>query len=287
MSELQRLSFELPTLEGAAPNPHKLVCWQWGDPENRNVLLCVHGLTRNGRDFDFLAQLLSERYRVLCPDMPGRGESGWLTPATAYHNGQYVSDIGHLLNRLAITQVDWIGTSMGGIIGMIMAGLQPSLVRRMVLNDVGSLIPKASLERLRSYVGKIMRFASEAEAQAKMRLLFAPWGIREEVHWQHLMQHSARMLADGSVELTYDPAIVQVFLEQPEIKDADLSHVWNAVTCPVLLLRGADSDLLLHETAVQMAASRDGVKLVEIAGCGHAPHLMSHEQISMIGEWLR
>lgn len=282
----QRLSFTLPSLEGASPGPHQLTCWQWGESTNNNVLLCVHGLTRNGRDFDFLARTLSKRYRVLCPDMPGRGESEWLSPAASYHYGQYVSDIGHMLAQLGIAQLDWVGTSMGGVIGMIMAGLQPTLIRRMVLNDVGALIPKESLERLRSYVGKTMRFANWDEAQSKMRVLFEPWGISEKEHWQHLLTHSSRTLPDGSVELTYDPAIAQVFLDQPEVKDVDLSHVWNAVQCPVLLLRGENSDLLLRETALQMAG-RDHVNYVEIKNCGHAPHLMSNEQIRLVEQWLQ
>lgn len=275
----------LPSLEGVTPNPHKLTCWEWGDPKNQNVLLCVHGLTRNGRDFDFLARALSHRYRVLCPDMPGRGQSDWLSPPAAYNPGQYVSDIQHMLNRLNIERVDWVGTSMGGIIGMIAAGLTPDRIRKMVLNDIGAMIPKAALERLKLYVGQLMRFPSRQAMESGLREVLAPWGMTESWQWRHVVEHSLRELADGSWEFTYDPAIAQAFVGAQELKDADLSHVWNAVQCPILLLRGAESDLLLHDTAVQMAA-RENVTLVEIPHTGHAPHLMSDEQIKLIVDWL-
>lgn len=281
MMEPQKLEFSLPTLEGL-PTPHKLAVWQWGDAKNENVLICVHGLTRLGRDFDFLANVLSKRYRVLAPDMPGRGDSDFLTPGTAYNYGQYVADITGMMQQLGITKCDWVGTSMGGIIGMIVAGLPTQPIRKLVLNDVGIIVTKESLQRIKTYVGKHMEFADRATAEKNLREIFAPWAMTEERQWQHVFDISLKPVGDGRVRLHYDPAIAEVFFAQDPLEDIDLTPVWEKIPCPVLLLRGAESDLLLHETAQKMASSRADVELVEIAGTGHAPHLMDAAQISLI-----
>jgi len=281
----QRLEFMLPTLEGS-PSPHRLACWQWGDASNPSVLVCVHGLTRQGRDFEFLAHALCGKYRILAPDMPGRGESDFLSPGKAYNYGQYMADINGMLHQLGVTSCDWVGTSMGGIIGMMMASLPSKPVGKLVLNDVGALIPKESLLRIRDYVGKDMEFVDWQGAEKNLRAIFVPWGMTEEVQWQHVMEHSLKPNADGGWRLHYDPAIAEVFFSQNPLEDIDLNPVWEKVTCPVLILRGAQSDLLLREVAQKMAASRSQITLVEIANTGHAPHLMDAEQIGLIKEFL-
>lgn len=272
-------------ISSAAHPPHRVAWCEWGEQENPDVAVCVHGLTRNGRDFDDLARTLSSSHRVICPDMPGRGNSEWLPPEQ-YHYGTYVSDLLSLLAALGISRAHWVGTSMGGILGMMLAGAAPGLIRRMVLNDVGSLIPAAGLRRILAYAGVRMAFGSRNEAEAALRENLAPWNVRAEEHWQHLFRHGI-MEDNGLFRFAYDPAITSSFGQQKEVTDVDLSAPWQAVTCPVLLLRGAFSDILTRETADRMRHEKPGVTLVEIEGAGHAPALMEDDQVDLIQEWLR
>jgi pimeloyl-ACP methyl ester carboxylesterase len=265
---------------------HRLAYHEWGAPENPRVLLCVHGLTRNAMDFSVLAETLREDWRVIAVDMPGRGKSDWLENAADYTYPTYLADIVSLLDHLAIPDVDWLGTSMGGIIGMMMAGFSPDRVRRLVLNDVGAWIPAQGLRRILSYAGKQMHFSSRTEAEGALRANFAPFGIRDEANWHRLFASSLVEDADGSVRLCYDPAIGASLTAQPEVSDIDLGSAWEAVRCPTLILRGADSDILTRETAEAMCRQRPGVTLVEFPGVGHAPSLMEPDQITPVEDWL-
>ncbi len=251
----------------------------WGDP-SLPALVCVHGLTRNSLDFQFIGEALKDRFHILAPDMPGRGESPLLPDSMLYNNLFYAKATLAWLDELGIKNCRWIGTSMGGLIGMTITAMDPARITRMVLNDIGAMIPATARARLKTYVGKEMQFANRNLAEARLREIFVPFGLTEERHWQHLINSSIKENSDGSCTMRYDPRIAEVFLPMAD-EDMDLWPLFNAVTCPVLLLRGANSDLLLHETAIAMA-EKPNVKLIEIPNCGHAPALYSDEQIGLI-----
>jgi len=261
--------------------------WEWGPPDGAPVL-CVHGLTRTGRDFDALAQALaSEGRRVLCPDLPGRGASDWLPDPNLYALPAYVAALSHLLARLD-GPVDWVGTSLGGLCGMVVAATPGQPIRRMVLNDIGPFVPKAALARIRDYVGTEVEFPDLAALEAHLRAVHAPFGPLTDAQWRHLAETSARPAAAGgggaAVKLHYDPGIA-VPIRAVEPSDLDLWPLWERIGVPVLVVRGARSDLLLPETAARMAA-RPGVRLAEIPEAGHAPALMDGAQIGLVRDFL-
>jgi pimeloyl-ACP methyl ester carboxylesterase len=271
----------------AAAPPHRLSYYHWGNPDAQETVLCVHGLTRNGRDFDFLAQRLSSRYHVISVDMPGRGKSQWLPEATLYNYATYIADLQFLLAVLAIPRLHWVGTSMGGILGMMMANAAPGLLQTLTLNDVGCVIPAAGLKRILSYAGVRMQFATLEEAQAALRENCRPFAIPSEMHWQHLFAHSIVKADDGSFRLAYDPAIVSGVAPVGEIADVNLWATWDGVSkVPTLLIRGEQSDILLHDTALQMQSLHPRLGYQQIAGAGHAPSLMDEAQIALIEDWL-
>jgi pimeloyl-ACP methyl ester carboxylesterase len=264
---------------------HRVAYTQWGDGTNPRALVCAHGLTRNGRDFDFLAAALQDQYRIVCPDVVGRGQSDWLTHKSDYNYLQYLADMNALIARLDMASIDWVGTSMGGLIGMMLAAQPNTPIRKLVMNDVGPFIPKSSLERLATYVGKAPSFASIAEAEFYVRTVSAGFGALTPEQWRHLTEHSVKSAAGGGFVMRYDPGIAEVFAGAA-LQDVNLWPIWSGVRCPVLLIRGAESDLLLRETALQMQSSRAGVTLVEIAQAGHAPALMDRGQIDIVREFL-
>ena len=256
--------------------------WEWGPAEGAPVL-CVHGLTRNGRDFDVLARALAAQgRRVLCPDLPGRGGSDRLANPALYQPPTYIQALSHLLARLD-QPVDWVGTSLGGICGMAVAATPGNAIRRLVLNDVGSFIPKAALARIRDYVGTDGEFADLAAVAAHLRLVHANFGALSDAQWAEMALHSAVPSGSG-FRLGYDPAIA-VPMRAVEPADVDLALYWNAVAAPTLVLRGEASDLLLPETAAQMA-TKPGVQLATIPGCGHAPALMEPAQVQLVAGFL-
>lgn len=269
----------------------KLAYRSWGDADNIRVVVCVHGLSRNGRDFDRLAEALAQRYRVICPDMAGRGESEWLENKAEYNYLTYCSDVLLLIAQLGVANVDWIGTSMGGIIGMMIAAQQPLLIRRMVLNDIGSVVSAEGLKRILSFVGAKTVYDNRTEAMGALKFYLAPFGITSDAEWELMFSNSFVPLPDGRFAFNYDPDITKSFREAATatggvIADVDLSAFWALVQCPVLLLRGAESDILSKQTAVLMQKRLAPTKLVEFPGVGHAPALISGEQIRVITEWL-
>lgn len=273
-------------------NPHGLhhiAYTEWGATDNPRVLLCVHGLTRNGRDFDDLARALADDFRVICPDVVGRGRSDWLTVKTDYGFPQYVADMVTLIARLDVVELDWLGTSMGGIIGMLLASLPGNPVRRLILNDVGPVITAASLQRIGSYVGTAPRFVTMEAAQAYIREVSAPFGPLTDAQWQHLTDHSVHPASDdeGGFVMRYDPGLAEGFRAAPVGEDVDLWPVYEAICCPTLVLRGAESDLLEADTVAAMAERGPRARSVEFAGIGHAPMLMDEAQISVVAEFLR
>ena len=252
---------------------------EWGDPAAPPVL-CVHGLTRTGRDFDALAAGLPA-YRVICPDLPGRGRSDWLPSAVQYQPASYVVALAALLAGLG--PVRWVGTSLGGICGMIIAAMPGQPITRLVLNDIGPHIPRPALARIRDYIGDIPVFADLAALERHLRRVHAPFGRLTDAQWAHLAATSSRAVP-GGVSLHYDPAIAEPIVAT-EPADIDLSAVWAAITAPVLALRGRDSDLLLPETLAAMAAS--GAQIHTVPDAGHAPALMDAPTIAVIADFLK
>ncbi|BAL24347.1 alpha/beta fold hydrolase [Azoarcus sp. KH32C] len=264
---------------------HRMAYSEWGDPANRKVLICAHGLTRNGRDFDFLAQALADHYRVVCPDVAGRGRSDWLGVKGDYGFPLYVSDMVTLLARLDADTVHWVGTSMGGLIGMLLASQPHTPISRLVLNDVGPVITATSLRRIGEYVGNAPKFASMAEAEAWIRVVSAPFGPLTDDQWQHITRHAVRPV-NGGFAMVYDPGIGDVFRSAPIAADVDLWEVYNAIRCPTLVIRGAESDLLEPSTFQRMSEQGPRARLAEIPGVGHAPMLMDAAQIAVVGDFL-
>lgn len=266
---------------------HEMAYIEWGDPANRKVLFCVHGLTRCGRDFDFLARALTDEYRVVCPDVVGRGRSAWLRDNAHYGIPQYCADMVTLLARVDAEVVHWVGTSMGGLIGMALAAQQDTPITRLVLNDVGPVVTAASIARIGAYVGKAPRFASVEQAESFLRFVSAPFGALTDDQWRHLTVHVLRQGAGGDFELAYDPGIAEPFRRaMGEGKDIELWPLYEAIRCPTLLVRGAESDLLTAETATQMAGRGPKARVVEIPGVGHAPMLMHPDQIRIVRDFL-
>jgi pimeloyl-ACP methyl ester carboxylesterase len=262
---------------------HSLAWTEWG-PEDGVPVICVHGLTRTGRDFDTLAEALAERgRRVLCPDLPGRGNSDWLSEPMLYTPPSYVVALAHLLARLD-GPLDWVGTSLGGICGMMVAAGTGHPIRRLVLNDIGSRVPSSAADRIAAYVKLPLTFPDVAALEAHLRHVHAPFGPLTDAQWRHLAETSKRALPDGQLGLHYDPGIAKPF-EQSATGPVDLTFVWSRVTVPTLLLHGAESDILDQETVVEMAR-RPGVTLVTLPGIGHAPALMDSFQIEQVAGFL-
>ena len=264
-----------------AGNFYRLAWVEYGDPA-APVVVCMHGLTRNGRDFDPLAEALSDRFRVICPDLPGRGRSDWLPDATLYNPLSYALAMSHLLARLD-TEVSWVGTSLGGTVGMLAAAAADTPLHRLVLNDIGPFIPAAALVRIRDYIGGVPEFADLAALEAHLRRIHAPFGSLTDAQWQHLAAHSARTLANGRLALHYDPAIAIPFLAV-EPTAVSMWATWEQIHIPVLAIRGASSDLLEQNTVDRMVSA--GAKLHTVADAGHAPALMDAPTIAVIRDFL-
>ena len=258
---------------------------EWGDPDNPRVVTCVHGLTRNGRDFDVLAQRLAGRFRFLCPDMPGRGDSEWLRDPNDYSFATYLPTLTALLAHARADRVAWVGTSMGGLLGMVMAAQPETPVTRLVVNDVGPVIEGAALARIAAYVGLDPAFDSFASLEAHIREVSAPFGALTDAQWDTLARTTARESPDGRWRLKYDPGIGVPF-RAAAAQNSDLWAIWDAIQCPTLLLRGAQSDLLSSATAAEMRSRGPKPELVEVPGVGHAPMLLSEEQIAPVEAFL-
>jgi len=222
---------------------------------------------------------------VVCPDVVGRGDSDRLADPVGYGYPQYLDDANALIARVGAARVDYVGTSMGGLIGMMLAAQRNSPIRRLVMNDVGPFIPKAGLERIGGYVGKDPRFIDMNEAETALRRTANTFGLRTDEEWRRFTERSVKPAGDGTFGLAYDPAIALGFNQA--IKDIDLWKIWDRVQCPVLVLRGAESDLLKKETAEEMSGRGPRATVVEFPGCGHAPALMDPAQISVVQDWLK
>jgi pimeloyl-ACP methyl ester carboxylesterase len=264
---------------------HRLAYWEWPGPPGARTVICAHGLTRNGRDFDTLAEALSAQRRVVCPDFPGRGQSPWLADPADYGYALYLADMAALFARLDVAEIDWVGTSMGGLVGMALAAQPGSPIRRLVINDIGPLIAKEGLARIASYVGRDPSFRDAGELEATLRQVAASFGPLSDAQWRHLAAISTRRKPDGSLGFAYDPHIGDAFRTAPA-EDVDLWSQWDAISCPTLVLRGAQSDLLRPADAEAMTRRGPKARLVEFPGIGHAPALMADDQIATIRDFL-
>lgn len=271
---------------------HHISFTEWGDPNNSHVVICVHGLTRNCRDFDFLARALETQCRVFCVDVVGRGQSGWLDNAQDYdHHQVYIADALSLLNFIrnqynTDIKVDWIGISMGGLIGMMAAIHSTVPVHRLIMSDIGPLIPVAALKRMSAYVGKNIHFNSYDELETYVKRISASFGPLSKEQWRHLTIHSMRKFNDGSYGFRYDPKISVSFKQHALQNDVDLWEFWHQLKVPTLVLRGAESDVLLAETAKEMQQCGPKAKIIELPGIGHAPILLDEEQIAIVEDFL-
>ncbi len=287
---------------------HRMAYWEWGDPANDQVLVCVHGLTRSGRDFDTLARRLAGRYRVVCPDVVGQGRSDWLVNPAFYTVPQYVSDMVTLVARLRPARLSWVGTSMGGLIGLGLAGaaafaramlpLRPHVgmlppqagvrLDKLVLNDVGPRLETGALARIGQYVGEPGAFGSFAEAVANLRANSGTFGPHTDEQWEHL----ARFVypeQDGKWVKHYDLALAQPMAMTPEELAAGEQVLWrsyDAIDCPILIVRGEQSDLLTRATADEMRQRNPRAQVLEVPGVGHAPTLMADSQVTSVADFL-
>ncbi|HTZ80721.1 MAG TPA: alpha/beta hydrolase [Stellaceae bacterium] len=264
---------------------HRMTYYEWAGPAGAPTVLCVHGLTRNGRDFDDLAQALTPHFRVVCPDVAGRGKSDWLIHAEDYNYPLYLADMVALIARLDVEELLWVGTSMGGLIGMLLAASSGNPIKRLVMNDVGPLLAKEGIQRIGDYVGKDPSFPSLEALEAHIRGTSAGFGALTDAQWRAMATHMARRGPDGTLRLAYDPKIADVFRTLPN-EDIDLWAQWDAITCPTLVLRGAESDLLRPADAKAMTERGPRATLIEYPGIGHAPPLRSEDQISAVRNFL-
>jgi pimeloyl-ACP methyl ester carboxylesterase len=265
---------------------HRMAYTEWGARDNPRVLICVHGLTRNGRDFDALAEAMSGHYRVICPDVVGRGQSGRLRDPAGYAIPQYVADMVTLIARLNVDSVHWVGTSMGGLIGMALAAQEGTPIHKLVLNDVGPQITSESLQRIATYVGTDPDWANFDEALAYVKAVSAPFGPLTEAQWRHLTETSIVQRPDGRWAFRYDPRIAEPFKAAFTGQEIDLWPLYERIACPTLVVRGAETDLLARETWQRMGACGPRAKLAEIPGVGHAPMFMDAEQIAVVRDFL-
>jgi pimeloyl-ACP methyl ester carboxylesterase len=270
---------------------HRLAYWEWGDPANRRVVVCAHGLTRQGRDFDTLARALAPSYRVVCPDVVGRGQSDWLADPAGYQVPNYVADMVTLLARLNAEQLYWVGTSMGGLIGLGLASLPKTPVARLVLNDVGPTLEPSAIARIGEYVGKNTRYDSLEAAADYLWTISRGFGPHTREQWLALTRPQLKPDPQGNgLVAHYDPRIAEPFkLVTPEMAkmgEAMLWQAYEAIACPTLVIRGAESDLLSAATLQAMAQRGPKARTVELAGIGHAPTLIADDQVALVRDFL-
>lgn len=269
---------------------HHMAYKEWGDPRNPKVLICVHGVTRVSDDFDVLAQALENDYRVICPDVVGRGRSDHLANPQLYQIPQYVSDMVSLLARANAQTVDWFGTSMGGLIGLVLAGMKHSPIRKLILNDVGPSLNFEALRRIGDYIGQDVRFDRFEDASQFIRTISASFGPHDEAQWHKIVSDVLKQDADGKWMRHYDLGlsvpVKAVTEESAALAQTMLWASYDAIRCDTLLIRGVESDLLSAETAQQMQQRGPRAHLREIAGVGHAPTFVHADQIAIAKEFL-
>ncbi len=266
---------------------HQMNYYEWGNPNNPRVLLCVHGLFRNARDFDDLAQMLSQHYRVICPDMVGRGLSDKVINANDYSAPTYIADLTILLAQLGVTEVDFIGTSMGGMIGMIMAAMNNSPIKKLVLNDIGPYVDIKALQRIVAYgkEGSQHTFKTLEEVETYFKKVYPSFAQLSPEQWQQLAIAGVWESPNKHYQLAYDPKIIDNVILAAQ-NNIPLWALWSKVQCPVLLLHAALSDVLSDETVAQMQQLQPSLKTITIPDIGHPVSLMKRGEIELIKDWL-
>lgn len=264
---------------------HRLGYTEWNEKGYDRVIICVHGLTRNGRDFDYLARTIQQDFRVICPDIVGRGKSDWLAKPSLYGFPQYLSDLNALIARLNVEEIDWIGTSMGGLLGMIMASLPKSPIRRLVINDVGPKVPKLALLPIIKYAKSRQEFETLKELETHLRTIYAPFGKLTDEQWAHVAVHSHIIGTDGKYSLACDPGVTGGW--RALFRRSNFWEYWKKISCPILVLRGEQSTILTPTMVIKMQEYQPLMTLVEIPDVGHAPALMDAQQTKLVYDWLR
>lgn len=288
--EPRRHSLRLPNvgMEGT----HEIAFFDWGMEDAADVVVCVHGLTRNARDFDFIAQALAGAgRRVLALDMAGRGASEWLKAPMLYNYATYITDCLAVLNNFHIRTVDWLGTSMGGLIGMMIAANHPGRIRRLVMNDIGCHLASAALQRIYSYVRTMpTRFDTREAGEAYLKYIFAPFNITDPRILQHFLDHTLQPTGDGGWRIACDPAIGVPIAAQTDnyqdTRDVSLADIWEKVTIPTLIVRGSESDILDEVTVKAMRSTNPKAMEYLVRGVGHAPYLAEPAQYQRVVDWL-
>lgn len=271
---------------------HEISFYDWGIEDSRDIVICVHGLTRNARDFDFIAQALAGAgRRVLALNMAGRGDSAWLKQPMEYHYGTYIADCLAVMNNFHIRRVDWLGTSMGGLIGMMIAANFPDRIGRLVMNDIGCNLSAVALQRIYSYVrGMPKRFESREAGEAYLKNAFAPFKITDARIMQHFLDHTLQSTGDGGWRIACDPAISVPIAAQTnnfeDTNDVSLAEVWEKITTPTLIVRGGESDILDEVTVNAMRSTNLKATEYLVPGVGHAPYLAEPAQYQRVVDWL-
>lgn len=266
--------------------PHNIFYKEWGDENNANVLFCSHGLTRNSGDFDYFCSKMEDTYRIACPDMPGRGQSDWLAKEN-YQFPLYISAASSLITRLGVAKLDWLGTSMGGVLGMFMAAQPNTPIRKLVLNDVGPFASRESQLNIAKYAGNDERFDTFEEVIAYFKNIYASWGNVSDDHWNNVARQSSCKRDNGTYSLAYDPAIIAPLKENLDaITDINMWPIFEAIQIPILLIHGVESTVLTTELAQEMKLRNKNLELFDCPGTGHAPSLMEDYQVKVIRDWL-
>lgn len=267
---------------------HRVHYTEWGEDRNgENSVVCVHGVSRNGRDFDYLARKMKDEYRLICPDMVGRGKSDHLKASEGYDYLQYNADMNVLLARLNVPKVDWIGTSMGGIIGMVFAAQSQTPIRRLILNDIGPFIKRDRLNEIGEYIGRSGEFRTQKLAEAYLREAYSEFGPMSDEDWAEMVEHSTYRTRKGLYRMRLDPGVGDSFRERISLFDVNMWDSWDNILCPVLILRGKDSTFFARETAEEMLSRGPQATLVEFDGCGHTPTLRDDAQCEVVMNWLK
>ncbi len=267
---------------------HRINYLEWGDAKqfkHLETLFCVHGLTRNARDFDYLAERLCTQYRIVCPDVVGRGDSDHV-PEDGYNYLQYNSDMNALISRLGVTEVNWIGTSMGGIIGMVLASVAQSPIKRLVVNDIGPEVSREAQMSIAEYIGRSDDFASIDAVADHLRNIYREFAPMSDEDWQHMAHYSSRRTKQGVYRLKVDNRVGEAFRDSISYFNVDMWDTWERITCPVLVLRGKESSFLSEQTAERMLSCGPETTLIEFDNTGHTPTLRNDEQVNVIADWL-
>ena len=268
---------------------YNLAVHRWGDENNKDILFCVHGLSRNARDFDYVARVLAEKYQVLAIDVVGRGQSDWVLDKSYYNYEIYIEDFVQIIEQLNITKLNWLGTSMGGIIGMGIAAKFPKLIDKIILNDIGTFIPKKALQRIAKYISIVPEFDNVALAKNFFKLILVNFGIKEEEHWDHIVTHSIEQKENGKYTMLYDPGIAELFrgVSIDDIQDVNLREQWeNVAFNKMMIIHGEKSDILLADDVNYMLKSKNNISHITLSGVGHAPALVNAWEIEPIKKFL-